>query len=765
MAIAFLLVNAANSRIASTTVSEELQLGVGVVERLLDQNRARLEQAAGLLSSDFGFREAIATRDLPTIDSALRNHGSRIGADAMMLVSLDRVLLADTLHPRGTRQVFGLPAMLNTAERDGHASSLALLDGKLYQIVIVGVLAPDPIGWVAMGFSAGDRMAEDLRKLSGLEVSFVEASGKKGARILASTLHEPARGALPSALGALDVIAAGHTMRLAGDDYQTRVVKLSSAKEETIVAVLQRSLTRALGPFNELRDTLELLAIVSLLACILGSLFLARKITQPINALADAAQRIQEGDYSVRADVHRDDEIGQLAASFNHMGESIAEREQEILRLAYEDSLTGLPNRAMFNDRLREAVKLGKRTQKAFSVMMMDLDRFKYINDSLGHHVGDQLLIEVGKRLRMLLRESDSLARLGGDEFVMLLPTGYPHDVGVLAKRIIAALEEPIVLEGQPLDVSTSIGIAHFPEHATDAVSLLQHADLAMYVAKRNKVGFAVYEPQFEVPRQDQLSLLGELRRAVEQNELTLYYQAKIAVSTGTVVGVEALVRWFHPTRGFMPPNDFIPFAEQTGYVKTVTAWVLARAIEQCARWQSQGRALRVSVNISARDLLNPELPRELQQLLQRHKVDPKLLCLEITESALMEDPRHAKENVSRLREVGVQLSIDDYGTGYSSLAYIRNLNVDELKIDQTFVQGMTTDRRNVAIVRSAIDLAHNLGLKVAAEGVEEQGEMNMLRSWGCDEAQGYLINKPLPADEIEKLLSATPSTLEANAR
>ncbi len=530
-------------------------------------------------------------------------------------------------------------------------------------------------------------------------------------------------------------------------------------------AFLLLTLTRL--PIGAATPLLGLLAVLSLAAGLIGGVLLARSITRPINALAEAATRIEAGDYSVSASLDRDDEIGRLAASFEHMRASIAEREGEVLRLAYEDDLTGLPNRAMFNDRLAQAVRLSKRAQTPFSVMMMDLDRFKHINDSLGHQVGDQLLVEVARRLRELLRESDTLARFGGDEFVMLLPTGKPEDAAALARRIGAALEVPIVLEMQPLDVSASIGVAHFPDQASDPVSLVQRADMAMYAAKRSKSGFSVYDAQMDVPRQAQLSLLGELRRAVEQNELRLYYQAKVNVSDATIIGVESLVRWIHPTRGFMPPTEFIPFAEQTGFIRSITNWVLASAVAQCAAWCRQGTPLRVAVNISARDLLNMELPRQLQSLLEEHRLDPALLCLEITESALMEDPRQALDNVARLRATGVQLSIDDYGTGYSSLAYIRDLNVDELKIDQTFVRGLATDARNVAIVRSAIDLAHNLGLKVTAEGVEESVELALLREWGCDEAQGYLISSPLPLEKFEAMLhtrAAARATTVCNA-
>ncbi|MEO8040480.1 MAG: diguanylate cyclase, partial [Betaproteobacteria bacterium] len=303
------------------------------------------------------------------------------------------------------------------------------------------------------------------------------------------------------------------------------------------------------------------------------------------------------------------------------MLDGISTREAEILRLAYEDTLTALPNRAMFHDRLRQAVLTARRTGEPVSVMMLDLDRFKVVNDSLGHAAGDQVLREVASRLRGLLRDSDTVARLGGDEFAILLPTGTPERVTMVAQRILRVLEAPIVLEGQPVDIGGSLGVASFPLHDDDSDMLLRHADVAMYEAKRGNTGFAIYDPRYEEGRQTHLSLLGELRRAVENDELSLYYQPKIELKTGAIRRVEALVRWIHPTRGFVPPIEFIPFAEQTGYIKRVTGWVVERAVQQAGIWHRDGLDIAISVNISTRDLMSNELVEWVTDLLARHAV------------------------------------------------------------------------------------------------------------------------------------------------
>jgi diguanylate cyclase (GGDEF)-like protein len=395
------------------------------------------------------------------------------------------------------------------------------------------------------------------------------------------------------------------------------------------------------------------------------------------------------------------------------------------------------------------------------------MDRFKTINDTLGHPVGDQALREVGLRVRKALRDSDIVARLGGDEFAVLLATGSSeHSVQVVAQKIQAAMEAPLAIDGQSMDIAASIGIARFPDHGEDASALMRAADVAMYEAKRAKTGYAIYDPSHDERRQEFLTLLGELRRAVDAGELVLHYQPKMSLAESRVTGVEALVRWRHPQRGFVDPAQFIPFAEQTGYISAITKWVLGKAIEQCGVWERIGLRIRMAVNISARDLqMGDALVQHVSQSLLAAELPAGMLCLEITESGLMEDPGSAQSTLRKLRELGVATSIDDYGTGYASLAYIKQLAVNELKIDRAFVAGMEADRRNAAIVRSTIELGHNLGLTVVAEGVETDHELAELRRYGCDAAQGYYFARPMPAAAFERWLSGVRDKGAVGAR
>ena len=749
--VSFLVINAANLNNAREELENDVREGEQIFQRILEQNRRQLEQASTVLAADFGFREAIATHDQQTILSALKNHGARIDASAMMLVSLDNQVLTDTEHPADAARPFPFPGLLEGTEHYGKASGIVQMkNGYVYQMVVVPVMAPRPIARVAMGFRIDEAWAKQLMEMTSLHVSLLTAQGDKDWQVLTSTLPAESHAQLLQAL-------SGHplgeqqtkALTIASTEYVTRVTPLTQQNGTTVVAVLQRSLDVALARFNRLRTTLLAIGIASLAASIIGTLIIAKGITRPLNSLAEVARKVQYGDYSTPLPVVKDDEIGALATTFNHMRESIAERERQIMRLAFHDSLTGLPNRAMFHDRLSHALKMSERSGKPLIILLLDLDRFKYVNDALGHHTGDLLLQAVAERLGRALRASDTVARLGGDEFGILLSETELSQLPPINEKLRQVLDEPLTLNGQTVDVDASIGAACYPEHGEDAATLLQHADIAMYQSKRTRSGLAVYGAELQMHAQEQLSLLSELRHAIEHDELMLAYQPKINLTTSQATSVECLVRWNHPKRGLLLPVEFIPFAEQTGYIRSITSWVLNTAINDISRWCASGLTIQVSVNISARDLLNAELPKQIDTMLNKLNVPPELLCLEITESGLMEDPARAMQTVLALRQLKVGIVIDDYGTGYSSLAYIKNLPVDELKIDRSFICTMATNPQDRAIVRSTIELGHNLGMNVVAEGVETQQDWDSLAALGCDIAQGYFIAKPMHVESF----------------
>lgn len=439
----------------------------------------------------------------------------------------------------------------------------------------------------------------------------------------------------------------------------------------------------------------------------------------------------------------------------------ITERKAQAAVLEYQalhDALTDLPNRTLLYDRLQQAILSGHRQSRPLALLLMDLDRFKDVNDTLGHHYGDILLQQVGERLRGVLRESDTVARLGGDEFAILLSAlADVKDIPLVAGKILQALEAPFILEGHLLDIGASIGIALFPDHGEYADLLIQRADVAMYLAKQAGGGYAVYSSEQDQNSPRRLALRGELRHAIENGDLFLLYQPKINLQTSRVIGVEALVRWRHPRLGTIPPDQFIPLAEHTGLIKPLTLWVLNAALSQCRAWREAGAELAVAVNLSARNLQDPQVSDQIADLLETWSIPPQMLELEITESVIMADPARAMEILTRLSKKGVRLSIDDFGTGYSSLGYLKKLPVDEIKIDKSFVKEMAVDGDDTVIVRSIVDLAHNLGLQVIAEGVEDQETWDALVILGSDAAQGYFMSRPIPADELGRWLKASP--------
>jgi diguanylate cyclase (GGDEF)-like protein len=428
--------------------------------------------------------------------------------------------------------------------------------------------------------------------------------------------------------------------------------------------------------------------------------------------------------------------------------------EERIRHLAYYDSLTDLPNRTLFQNRLEMAVANTFRTRSPLSVLIMDLDGFKEINDTMGHLMGDAVLREIGRRLQAGLRESDTVARLGGDEFAVMLPGVGRKGAELAARKLIAVVQEPLAIEGLNLDVHGSIGIAISPEHATEAEVLVQRADVAMYVAKEDRSGFVVYAPELDRHSPERLALMGDFRHAISRDELRVQYQPKINLKSREIFGVEALVRWQHPQLGLVLPDRFIPMAEQTGAVRPLTLWMLERAVQQCLEWRRRGYELIAAVNLSPRNLHDPELPERVRALLDLLGAPASMLELEITESVIMSDPLRSLQVLTRLSKMGLRLAVDDFGTGYSSFSYLRKLPVHEIKIDKSFIDDMVEDGDEV-IVQSTIELAHNLGLTCVAEGVQDGKTLERLAALGCDTAQGDFISPPLDGEGVLAWLRA----------
>lgn len=430
---------------------------------------------------------------------------------------------------------------------------------------------------------------------------------------------------------------------------------------------------------------------------------------------------------------------------------------ERLEHLALHDALTGLPGRPFFHRRVQEAIAAAQQDGQPLTLIVLGLARLQEINDTMGYHCGDEVLRRVGERLQAMLGDPAVVARVGGDEFAVLLPPSHKKNAALAAHRVQGILEAPFVIEEVPLNVEATIGIAFFPEHGPDAEMLARRADIAMHLAKRANSGFAVYDAERNPFSLDRLALLGELKRAIERDELMLYYQPKIAIAEQRIWCAEALLRWKHPVKGLIPPGVFIPLAEQSGLIGPLSQWVLNEAVRQCAKWCRKGLHVPIAINLSSRNLQDPGLPGYIEGVLEAWGVPPDCLKVEITESAIMSDPEHVKRVLAELHAMGIGLAIDDFGSGYTSLAYLKELPVEELKIDQRFVTDMTQDDNDAVIVRSIVDLTHNLGLKVTAEGIEDKDTWDLLEILRCDAAQGYYMSRPVAAEEFERWLWESP--------
>lgn len=536
---------------------------------------------------------------------------------------------------------------------------------------------------------------------------------------------------------------------------------------------------------NKLFNLILASAVISILLGIAIYIILRLYALRPILQLNKGVLRVTGGKLDEQVQVGSYDELGRLALGFNHMMQQLSQRDQEkdnaltqaremnrslqqqleqqdhelevakqqLEKLALHDSLTNLPNRFCIQDNLNRGIADAKLNGAPFTVIMMDLDRFKEINDTLGHDCGDQLLVEVGRRLQAVLRPTDLIGRLGGDEFAILLPDTDESGAGFVARKMLSALEPTFNLADMVFSIGASFGIATYPKHGNTTSILLKAADVAMYQAKYNKLGYCIYNPISDTHTPDRLSLVTELRDAIDNDELMLFYQPKLDLATREVVGMEALLRWQHKERGFIPPSEFIPMAEHSGLIRQLTRWVISTALLQLDAWHRAGLELSISVNLSMHNLQDPDFPEQLAQLLDQTNVDNHYIQFEITESVIMNNPGYVMGVLATLGKMQVSFSIDDFGTGYSSLSTLKRLQVQELKIDKSFVMDMAMDNDDEAIVHSVIDMAHTLGLAVTAEGVESETILEQLEKLGCNMIQGYHLSRPLPTDRMTQFL------------
>lgn len=752
-----LLAYRGNNDVATERLSADLDHGTRTFRRILDERGAQLGLATRVLASDFAFRKALAVADPATIQSVLENHSARLRADFGLVLSPSRAIIAAT----GTA-ISASPQLLAgvapDAEESAGRSFILPFDKRLIQIAVVPVLAPDPVGWAAFGWELDQRAANDLKQLVDIEISFLSASDGNRMQVSASTLptalHDEIR---RQASSGSSPESGMQTVDLGGEAYASNTIALDDKRPPRALVLTHQSVLKASAPFRRFTNLLTTLSILGIAACVLGSSVLAGAIARPIRSLTAMTEAMRAGESGAHVSGKLTGELQGLANSFNRLIDALRKRDAEVLQLAYFDSLTGLSNRIGFVKAAPERLKIaGDDMQSA--VALFDIASSAQINSVLGHEVGDEVIRAVASKLRDALPPSDLIARFGSDNFAVLLIKDTESELQATLSHLTSQFDAPLYVVKQSLDVRIHVGWAQLRDDGFDLGTIMRRADMALNVAKSRQVPMVRFDHAMEADTHTHFALLSDLKIAVAQNELELCYQPKISM-LGKAVGLEALLRWNHPRRGLIMPDAFIGIAEQTGAVREVTRYVIAKAVRQQARWVRNGLRQPIAVNISARDLQDDSFPRFVADLLAEHGVAAALLRFEITERALMDNLDAAAQTLRALQQIGIRVSLDDYGTGYATLTHISQLPVSELKIDRSFVTDLKADTRNFAIVLSTVQMGHRLGMTVVAEGVETMAELDAVRESGCDEVQGYYFSKPLVASEVEQWMQSYRAT------
>ncbi len=734
------------NREVSKRADQILHKAATITDQLSVGRHTRLRSAGAVLASDQQFRNTVGAGDTAAVNGLLTTHRYRAEIDLAILLDSDGRVLAgteqnDTQHSR-------FPELVNLA-RTGEASPAHIsLDGHTYEVVTMPVGADQPVAWLASGVLVEGSFATRMSALTGLDVTLLTRTNNHPS-ILGSSLTELDSTTLLRDLSAAET-SAGHVLRIkTGEAEHVGLLLPLIAERPDIEILLSEPLDAIMAPYRHLRYAVLLLGAIALCMAVVGGLLLSRTITRPVYMLVQAARRIRDGHYHQPVPVQGNGEVAELASALNAMQQSIADREEHITFHARFDALTGLPTRLSVLDELEAAILRAAPAEQPVTVLLVDLNNFSDIGSSLGHDISDALRCQAAERLRAGLDARHILGRIEGDQFLIMLDGKNVDQAIEIAEDLLRLLSGGLSVRDINVGVEARVGIASFPLHAADADQLLQRAAVARNDARNTELRICIYQDGNDGRNLRQLALLGDLRKAARHDEFRLYLQPKIRLSDGRVCGAEALVRWQHPTFGFLTPDQFIPIAEKSGNISLITNWALATAIRECRLWLEEGLDLPISVNLSSRDLQGKDLPCYIHELLHDHDLPATNLVLEITEEAVVLDFKHATLILECLRDLGLRIAVDDFGTGYSSLSLIKRLPVDELKIDRSFVTNLPNDTDDVAIVGAAIDLAHNLGLEVVAEGVETTAGLAWLTEKGCEQAQGFLISKPMPAEQF----------------
>lgn len=750
--IAIWTISNATDQQSRQSIKSRLETATTIFNKLYQSRNEKLAAVAQTAAQDGALRENFF-EDQRSFLYALNNHRKRIKADIALVIDDQEIIKAQLINRITNEGKFQISRGPEIGQKFLHREWLDLpdedylyaLEDNLFQVSIAPIkIGSENIGWIIFGFAIDQTLAIEFAELTGLATDFVVKqnnniqgfASSQSPRSNLSVLQNILTGKTPS-----DLIATFIELQDFGlqPPRQLKVV-LHGSRDDLLAAIEARWIQ------------FVLLAGITLLLSLGGAFVISASITKPVTQLVEWAQCVAKGNYNEPVNISDKGEIGQLANEFNLMQREIVSREKTIAHQAYHDPLTNLPNR---NQLLIEVSNHANNQLGELSFLNINVGHIGDINKSLGHQVGDQVIIEIANRLAGVAKDT-SLFHIGGDGFILLFKSGNRDKITKLLKKMDETLTRPYENDAMALELKVTVGVVTYPSQASNPEELLQKSDTAMQNAKSRKQSYQFYDPSQDIDVLEQLNLMNDLNVAIKEDQLLLHYQPKVNLKNNQTESLEALVRWQHPELGMIPPDRFIPIAERTGQINALTYWVLEEAASQYAKWQKKGILLKIAVNISAENLKANNFFEFVCSLTNKYKIPVDAIVLEVTESAVVEDPKKAIALLQKFKQYGFKLSIDDYGTGYSSLAQLKDLPVDELKIDMSFVKSLPNEKGDKIIVHSTIELAHNMGLTVVAEGVENQQAMDWLRNASCETAQGYHISRPLPAEQLELWLSQT---------
>jgi predicted signal transduction protein with EAL and GGDEF domain len=743
---------AANAR---GVVRDELTSSGTVFDRVWDLRANQLQGGASLLSRDFGFREAVASRDEATIRSALENLRLRFGIDMAFIIGVDgRITGVDPAQLKGATA-----RLMQAVEQEDNPSGVLMIGGVPHQTIAAPILSPTLVGWVVFASRLDPREMQKLERLSAIHVdavvlgrddrgrAWIAPPGASG--LVGGVVSRDLTRAIDEAMA--DKTPEARDFRAPDGAALTLVKPLKSIGGDGPAALLlSYPMARAMAPYSPMLAMIVLTGMAGITLLVIGSWILARSVTRPISVLDEAVQRLSRGE-NAAVELTTSDELGRLAESFNAMASEIRERERRITHVALHDQETDLPNRLGLDRAVEALVADASGRGLKVAVLALGVDRFTHVRGAIGYALASAMMGEIGQALQRL-RPGDPIGRVANSVLAAAFAVRDADEAKRIAAHLQHVLEAPVRLGDHAVDVSLTLGLAVFPDPVDDASALINRASIAVDQARAGHRKLALFDADAYGDPQAKLGLMSEMLDAIASGDIFIHLQPKYDLRLGRTTGAEALVRWRHPQRGMVGPDDFIPMAEETGHIRTLTEHVLSLAIAQQAELKAQGFDIAVSVNMSGRLVGDQEFAEEALQLARQAQGG---LCLEITETAVIAHPQRALENIERFADAGIRISIDDYGTGLSSLAYLKQMRAHELKIDKAFVIGMAEGQKDALLVRSTVDLAHSLGLKVTAEGVETAMVQALLTAMGCDLAQGYFIARPMPAADFAAFLQS----------